>query len=348
LICLLGCLGVIVVVALQRHYQHTEEEEILVERSGAKPHVKKRTLFSFFIGDQSSDKMLSEEHSPLTKHQDGRRRQVHDKPMTFDDIVIKERIGKGSYGEVFRGMWRGTEVAVKKLPYYMSELDDEEQRKEFSTNFIHETELMKSLRHPNIIQLYATFTIPEVCMVMEYMSRGSLYHILHDKTIELSWDIIRRIMIDAAKGMTYLHNSQPVIVHRDLKSHNLLVGEYWNTKVSDFGLSRILDVTHTFGTMTSCGTPSWTAPEVLRGEKYTEKCDVYSFGIVLWECVTRQTPYDGIPPFQIVFQVSTQGMRPTIPQDCPHSWSTLIVECWDESPENRPSFEDILHSLESF
>ncbi len=118
--------------------------------------------------------------------------------------------------------------------------------------------------------------------------------------------------------------------------HNLLVGEHWRTKVSDFGLSRMVNY---MNTMTSCGTPSWvftfffglcqylwygllinnkpffssklqTAPEVLRGEKYTEKCDVYSFGIVLWECVTRQTPHEGIPHFQVVFQVGTQGLRP--------------------------------------
>jgi len=101
-------------------------------------------------------------------------------------------------------------------------------------------------------------------------------------------------------------------------------------------------------TMTACGTPSWTAPEVLRGEKYTEKCDIYSFGVVLWESVTRKTPHEGLPHFQIVFQVGTQGLRPTIPRHCPHAWARLITDCWSEDPNGRPSFEEIRERLQNF
>jgi serine/threonine protein kinase len=298
--------------------------------------------------------------------------------MDYGEIVLAERVGKGSYGEVFKGIWRGTEVAVKKLPYYFEQLEDKEQQKTFLEGFIQETQLMKTLRHPNVIQLFASFTHPEVMIVMEFMAKGSLYQILHDKSIDLSWDLRRQILLDAARGMTYLHKSQPVIVHRDLKSHNLLVGEHWRCKVSDFGLSRMLTA---MDTMTSCGTPSWvrsfpsflepkppatpfdrsvcarslclhtsfqTAPEVLRGEKYTEKCDVYSFGIVLWECVTRMTPHEGIPHFQVVFQVGTQGLRPDLPSDTPHHWARLTADCWAEDPDVRPSFEEILDRLQKF
>lgn len=267
------------------------------------------------------------------------------KQMDYGEIVLAERVGKGSYGEVFKGIWRGTEVAVKKLPYYFEQLEDKEQQKTFLEGFIQETQLMKTLRHPNVIQLFASFTHPEVMIVMEFMAKGSLYQILHDKSIDLSWDLRRQILLDAARGMTYLHKSQPVIVHRDLKSHNLLVGEHWRCKVSDFGLSRMLTA---MDTMTSCGTPSWTAPEVLRGEKYTEKCDVYSFGIVLWECVTRMTPHEGIPHFQVVFQVGTQGLRPDLPSDTPHHWARLTADCWAEDPDVRPSFEEILDRLQKF
>jgi tRNA A-37 threonylcarbamoyl transferase component Bud32 len=267
------------------------------------------------------------------------------KQMDYGEIVLGERVGKGSYGEVFKGTWRGTEVAVKKLPYYFEQLEDREQQKTFLEGFIQETQLMKTLHHPNVIQLFASFTHPEVMIVMEFMARGSLYQILHDKSVDLSWDLRRQILLDAARGMTYLHKSQPVIVHRDLKSHNLLVGEHWRCKVSDFGLSRMLTA---MDTMTSCGTPSWTAPEVLRGEKYTEKCDVYSFGIVLWECVTRMTPHEGIPHFQVVFQVGTQGLRPEIPGDTPHHWGRLTADCWAEDPDARPSFEEILDRLQKF
>lgn len=87
--------------------------------------------------------------------------------------------------------------------------------------------------------------------------------------------------------------------------------------------------------MTSCGTPAWTAPEVLRNEKYTKKCDVYSFGIVLWELITRDDPHHGMPPFQVVFAVGTQGIRPPIPTYGPPLLIDLMQECWSENPEQR-------------
>jgi len=289
---------------------------------------------------------ISHKATSAAKHQQRKKSQTDlIKQMDYGEIVLIERVGKGSYGEVFKGSWRGTEVAVKKLPYYFQQLEDKVQQKQFLESFIQETQLMKTLRHPNVIQLYASFSQPEVMIVMEFMSRGSLYHILHDKSIELTWDLKRQLLLDAARGMTYLHKSQPVIVHRDLKSHNLLVDQHWRCKVSDFGLSRIAT---TLDTMTACGTPSWTAPEVLRGEKYTEKCDVYSFGIVLWETVTRSIPHEGIPHFQVVFQVGTQSMRPEIPPDAPHHWARLTSDCWADDPDSRPSFEDIFDRLQKF
>jgi serine/threonine protein kinase len=100
---------------------------------------------------------------------------------------------------------------------------------------------------------------------------------------QLSWSRVRRIAVDAAKGMAYLHYRNPAIIHRDLKSHNLLVDENWKVKVCDFGLSRIYGDTQG-NAMTACGTPCWTAPEILRNSHYTTKADVYSFGIVLWVC----------------------------------------------------------------
>ena len=123
-------------------------------------------------------------------------------------------------------------------------------------------------------------------------------------------------------------------------------------------------------TMTSCGTPCWTAPEVLRNDRYTGKCDVYSFGIVytsphpllspqhshshtnikkvLWEILTRTDPYKGMPPFQVVFAVGTQKIRPPIPLLAPTPWVSLMVECWDEDPKARPNFTDIIERLSCF
>ncbi len=99
--------------------------------------------------------------------------------------------------------------------------------------------------------------------------------------------------------------------------------------------------------MTACGTPSWTAPEVLRNERYTTKADVYGFGIVVWEMLARRDPFPGMPPFQIVFAVGTQGLRPSIDDDWDPRWVRLLQECWAEDPKKRPSFEQILNILES-
>jgi serine/threonine protein kinase len=186
-----------------------------------------------------------------------------------------------------------------------------------------------------------------VYIVIEFMPKGSLYQIIHDKTIALPWDRIRTIAIDAARGMSYLHNSDPIIIHRDLKSQNLLVDDNWRVKVCDFGLSRIYKDTQSTK-MTACGTPCWTAPEVLRRNRYTVKADVYSFGVVLWEMITREEPFKGMPPFQVILLVGTQGQRPDIPNYCPPQYAQLIEDCWQEDPDKRPSFEDIITRLESF
>jgi len=233
--------------------------------------------------------LLNSNYSGLGSTDDASQWAAFDKyvkRLDLSEISVGQRIGKGSFGEgkeiakksetllffsVFVGDWQGTKIALKKLPAH-------KLTEEFLQEFAREAQIMRSLRHPNILQFLGACTDPpDICIIMEFMPRGSLYNIIHDKSIALAWDLIKRMAIDAAKGMAYLHTSTPKIIHRDLKSHNLLVDENWKVKVSDFGLSRIYGDTQ--ATMTACGTPCWTAPEILRNAKYTEKADVYSFGI---------------------------------------------------------------------
>lgn len=267
------------------------------------------------------------------------------KQIQVTEIKILGRIGRGSYGDVFKGVWQGTVVAVKKLPGYFIELREEESAA-FLDNFQKEASIMKSLHHPNILQLLSTYMEPpDLCLVMEYMPKGSLYKILHDQTVQLDWPIVRKILLDAAKGMAYLHGCEPVVIHRDLKSHNLLIDNNWTCKVCDFGLSKILTDRPTTSQMTSCGTPSWTAPEVLRNDRYTEKADVFGFGVVVWECVTRQDPHPGMPPFQVVLEVGSKHLRPEIPSTAPTPLQDLMRSCWSEDPAQRPSFQEIVRLL---
>ena len=154
-----------------------------------------------------------------------------------------------------------------------------------------------------------------------------------------------KLAYDAARGMNFLHTHSPIIIHRDLKSLNLLVDEDWNLKVSDFGLSRFKVPTLMTG---QCGTYQWMAPEVVRGHSYTEKADVYSFGINLWEIYTRQIPYNQMVPIQAAVAVMNKGLRPELPAHTPPTYRTLVHECWDQNPNLRPSFDQILVRLGQF
>nr|XP_043632519.1 probable serine/threonine-protein kinase SIS8 isoform X2 [Erigeron canadensis] len=158
---------------------------------------------------------------------------VADCEIAWEDITLGERIGLGSYGEVYRGDWHGTEVAVKKFL-------DQEITIESLEEFKREVGIMKRVRHPNVVLFMGAVTrAPHLSIITEFLPRGSLYRLIHRPNNLL--DIRRRLRIafDAARGMNYLHNCTPVIVHRDLKSPNLLVDKNWVVKVCDFGLSRM-------------------------------------------------------------------------------------------------------------
>lgn len=254
--------------------------------------------------------------------------------LGIDEIEIGEKIGAGTFSEVYKGVWRGALVAVKR---YISEDFSEETVIEFEQ----EVSTMKSLRAPNIVQyLGSAFNPPNICIITEYMSRGSLHDILHNKMAVFEWPLILRMLSDTARGMTYLHSCNPPIIHRDLKSPNLLVDEFWRVKVSDFGLSTVFD--RNSHTMTACGTPYWTAPEVLRNQKYTVKVDVFSFAIIMWECVTRAEPYQNMPPFNVIEGVAHKGLRPKVPTWVPGQYKSLMIDCWQEIADLRPNFSTIL------
>lgn len=150
--------------------------------------------------------------------------------------------------------------------------------------------------------------------------------------------------LDVARGMNYLHSCTPVIVHRDLKSPNLLVDKNWVVKVCDFGLSRIKHNTF-LSSKSTAGTPEWMAPEVLRNEPSNEKSDVYSFGVILWELATLQQPWAGMNPMQVVGAVGFQNRNLDIPDYLDPVIVGIIHQCWQSDPALRPSFTDIMAAL---
>jgi serine/threonine protein kinase len=240
----------------------------------------------------------------------------------FSEINFVRNIGSGSYGEVFKARLRGMTVAVKRI-------NARGLRAEHVDAFCSEASLMCQLRHRNCVRFIgAVAEPPELCIITEFCQHGALSDLLLQQTVEMDFKLKLKCCLDAARGMEYMHSCNPVILHRDLKSDNLLVTSDWTVKVADFGLSRFRSDKKT---MSQVGTPMWMAPEVILGEKYTEKADVYSFGVILWEIMTRKEPYEDKEAMQIVLEVVNKGLRPKIPPhyfDCP--LVPLMRDCWEE------------------
>ncbi|XP_019423491.1 PREDICTED: serine/threonine-protein kinase EDR1-like isoform X4 [Lupinus angustifolius] len=254
--------------------------------------------------------------------------------IDFSELTVGTRVGIGFFGEVFRGIWNGTEVAIKVFL-------EQDLTSENMEDFCNEISILSRLRHPNVILFLGACTKPpRLSMVTEYMEMGSLYYLMHlgGQKKRLSWRRRLKMLHDICKGLMCIHRMK--IVHRDLKSANCLVNKHWAVKICDFGLSRIM-TDSPIRDSSSAGTPEWMAPELIRNEPFTEKCDIFSFGVIMWELCTLSRPWEGVPPERVVYSVANEGSRLEIPEG---PLGRLISECWAE-PQERPSCEEILSRL---
>ncbi|CAH0479930.1 unnamed protein product [Peronospora belbahrii] len=264
--------------------------------------------------------------------------------IPFADLKLKEILAKTPIGEVLIGEYHQTDVVVKRLAQSCLTADG-------LAAFKSKVELLACLRHPNIVLFIgATFdNLSNVGLVMEYLERGDVLSLLRSP-IALAWsDPLLKIATDVAQGVSYLHNCDPPLVHRDLKSSNLLCTRTYSCKVSDFGESkRQLLPGKLFSTIV--GTPYWLAPEILREERYDTQVDCYSFGVILVELETRREPYHDLPKdyttIDIMMGVSRGALRPTIPVSCSPCRRKLISRCLDSDPSCRPKMTEILHALQ--
>uniref|UniRef100_A0A3B3BEG0 Mitogen-activated protein kinase kinase kinase 20 n=2 Tax=Oryzias melastigma TaxID=30732 RepID=A0A3B3BEG0_ORYME len=252
--------------------------------------------------------------------------------IRFDDIHFFENCGGGSFGSVYRAKWvsRDKEVAVKKL-----------------LKIENEAEILSVLSHRNIIQFYgAIVEAPNYGIVTEYASGGSLYDYLSsEESEEMDIGQIMTWAAEIARGMHYLHSEAPVkVIHRDLKSRNVVLTADKILKICDFGASKFL--THTTH-MSLVGTFPWMAPEVIQSLPVSETCDTFSYGVVLWEMLTREIPFHGLEGLQVAWLVVEKNERLTIPSSCPVSFAELMRKCWVTEPRGRPVFKHILSTLES-
>jgi serine/threonine protein kinase/GTPase SAR1 family protein len=267
------------------------------------------------------------------------------------EVVVGKELGQGAYGTVHLGVYNKEQVAIKKL---ITEGKPEEMARDIYNEFRKEVWIMSGLQHPCIVNLKGYSLTPCLAMVMELIPHGDLYKYLNNKEVagKLSWAMRLRIAWDIAKGMSFLHATDPPLLHRDMKSPNILMASLDPTaevcaKIADFGLTG-----HVYaGNMAAqkardrdVANPVWLAPEIIREEPYATAADVYPFGIILWELYAQAHPFD---EFKYEFMTELEraikdGKRPTIPEDCPENYAKFIRVCWDSDPAARPSFKSII------
>lgn len=283
---------------------------------------------------------------------------IHDPALEVNpsELCMLNKVGTGCTAEVFRGTYQGMEVAVKQIDWAKSNMGEKEQRA-----FDREVGIMPRLRHENLVLFLGVSSLERPFRIItEFCSGGCLFELLHNcDHIEIQWSQQLKMSIDVAAAMVYLHDFNPQIIHRDLKSLNLLLhfpitgrDEVPLVKVSDFGLSRMKDAgaEEDWGKMTiAAGTCHWMAPEVFASGKYDEKVDVYSFAMILFEIICREIPFEDEEP-AAVGRLTVQGQRPdleAVPPDCPKALQDLMIRSWAPEPHLRPAFPYILELLQT-
>ncbi|XP_028037171.1 mitogen-activated protein kinase kinase kinase 9 [Bombyx mandarina] len=267
--------------------------------------------------------------------------------VSFSELKLEEVIGVGGFGKVYRGYWNDEVVAVKA-----ARQDANEDIEVIKESVLQEARLFWVLQHENIVSLKGVcLEEPNLCLVMEYARGGPLNRVLSGRKIRP--DILVDWAIQVAKGMAYLHVGAPLsLIHRDLKSSNVLLSEAIlpddaledkTLKITDFGLAREVYKTTR---MSAAGTYAWMPPEVIKNSTFSHASDVWSYGVLLWELLTGETPYKGIDALAVAYGVAVNKLTLPIPSTCPEPWRKLMEACWHSNPRERPLFPEILDQLE--
>ncbi|RLN97082.1 hypothetical protein BBJ28_00003316 [Nothophytophthora sp. Chile5] len=274
--------------------------------------------------------------------------------IPLDKVIVKHRISRGGYGEVFFGYFKHQKVAVKTL------LPETRRSVEHVNAFLAEVKMMAAMDHPRIVQFVgvAWDSVADLCVVSEYMEGGDLRSLLvsyKEQGHPHGFDQTKAtIALHIAHALTYLHSLDPPVVHRDLKSKNILLSAELEAKLTDFGVSRErADRTMTAGV----GTSLWMAPEVMLGEKYDDKADVFSFGVVLSELDTHVLPYSqakensdtgrSLPETAILQMVLLGKLRAEFSTVGPKAMVALGEACMAMDPKERPTAAEALYKLQT-
>lgn len=280
-------------------------------------------------------------------------------------LEMRQVIAHGTYGTVYRGVYDGQDVAVKILDWGEEGLATATETAAIRASFRQEVAVWHKLDNPNVTKFVgasmgtSNLKIPSkstssdghstpsraCCVVVEYLPGGTLKnYLIRNRRKKLAFKIVIQIALDLSRGLSYLHSKK--IVHRDVKTENMLLDAHRTLKIADFGVARV-EAQNPKDMTGETGTLGYMAPEVLDGKPYNRKCDVYSFGICLWEVYCCDMPYPDLSFAEVSSAVVRQNLRPEIPRCCPSSLSSIMRRCWDASIDKRPEMDEVVRLLEA-
>ncbi|XWS40754.1 hypothetical protein CRYUN_Cryun17cG0022700 [Craigia yunnanensis] len=277
-------------------------------------------------------------------------------------LIIKGVIARGTFGTVHRGIYDSQDIAVKLLDWGEEGHRSEAEIASLRAAFTQEVAVWHKLDHPNVTKFIgATMGSSELniqmenghigmpsnvcCVVVEYCPGGALKaYLIKNRRRKLAFKVVVQLALDLARGLSYLHLKK--IVHRDVKTENMLLDKTRTVKIADFGVAR-LEASNPNDMTGETGTLGYMAPEVLNGNPYNRKCDVYSFGICLWEIYCCDMPYPDLSFSEVTSAVVRQNLRPEIPRCCPSSLANVMKRCWDANPDKRPEMDEVVSLLEA-
>ncbi|CAF3320124.1 unnamed protein product [Rotaria socialis] len=341
-----------------------EDDDELTPRNGSELEA----LSEYESISNSSKRPVDSESASIFPASTNSNSQLNLRIIDFNDLHIGDMIGVGGFGHVFHGKFGNIDVAIKTAKSLASfcsiqttpACDDTSDavKKTLIDSLLREARLFSNLKHRNIIQLFGvspSLSTKNLYLVMEYAYGGALNYLLRRRQLGLYPNVFIEYAKQIADGMKYLHEEAcEHIIHRDLKCSNILIFEHINDvhnendllqktlKITDFGLARKQLQSSSVST---AGTFAWMSPECIRNTEFSTKSDVWSFGVLLWECLTGEVPYKGFDQMQVAFGIATNKYSLPIPSTCPEEFSQLMTNCWKVSPHDRPTFSELLEQI---
>ncbi|XP_057960300.1 serine/threonine-protein kinase STY13-like [Malania oleifera] len=315
---------------------------------------------------KSLDIQLEKHLSRVWSRNVGSQRRKEEWEIDLSKLDIRYVIASGTYGTVYRGTYDTRDVAVKLLDWGDEGIATVAETAALRASFRQEVAVWHKLDHPNVTKFVGasmgtsnlkipsensssdgSMSLPSraCCVVVEYLAGGTLKQFLiRNRRKKLAFKIVIQLALDLSRGLSYLHSKK--IVHRDVKTENMLLDSHRNLKIADFGVARV-EAQNPRDMTGETGTLGYMAPEVLSGKPYNRRCDVYSFGICLWEIYCCDMPYADRSFAEVSSAVVHQNLRPDIPRCCPSSLAHIMRKCWDANAEKRPDMDEVVRLLEA-